>query len=164
MISIGKHCAVRSTKSMNSGYNHRRWRVPRGFVRSEEPDDERRKPGSSPGSDGSGQRGATQPVENRPQRLARLSDAARFDPIYHGHFKCNWKRGPSSWTIIREPYQWPGSKTFDLQKTQGGPTQPAQRNVNQLASCRWADMSHLRSADDRGRSGRRGQGSLPQRS
>lgn len=35
----------------------------------------------------------------------------RFDPVYHGHFKCNRKRlvdYPSLWAYTRELYQWPG--------------------------------------------------------
>ena len=36
---------------------------------------------------------------------------ARFDPVYHGHFKCNRKRlvdYPNLWAYARELYQWPG--------------------------------------------------------
>jgi putative glutathione S-transferase len=35
----------------------------------------------------------------------------RFDPVYHGHFKCNLRRVadyPSLWGFARELYQWPG--------------------------------------------------------
>ncbi|MEJ2003056.1 MAG: glutathione S-transferase family protein [Maritimibacter sp.] len=35
----------------------------------------------------------------------------RFDPVYHGHFKCNRKRladYPNLWAYTRELYQWPG--------------------------------------------------------
>jgi len=35
----------------------------------------------------------------------------RFDPVYHGHFKCNKKRlidYPNLWGFTRELYQWPG--------------------------------------------------------
>ncbi len=35
----------------------------------------------------------------------------RFDPVYHGHFKCNLKRivdMPNLWGFTRELYQWPG--------------------------------------------------------
>lgn len=35
----------------------------------------------------------------------------RFDPVYHGHFKCNRARivdYPSLWAYTRELYQWPG--------------------------------------------------------
>ena len=35
----------------------------------------------------------------------------RFDPVYHGHFKCNLKRivdYPHLWGYLRELYQWPG--------------------------------------------------------
>jgi len=35
----------------------------------------------------------------------------RFDPVYHGHFKCNRQRivdYPALWAYIRELYQWPG--------------------------------------------------------
>ena len=35
----------------------------------------------------------------------------RFDPVYHGHFKCNRKKlieYPNLWAYTRELYQWPG--------------------------------------------------------
>ncbi|MFI2811130.1 MULTISPECIES: glutathione S-transferase family protein [Microbulbifer] len=35
----------------------------------------------------------------------------RFDPVYHGHFKCNKQRladYPNLWGYVRELYQWPG--------------------------------------------------------
>ena len=35
----------------------------------------------------------------------------RFDPVYHGHFKCNRRRlidYPNLWAYARELYQWPG--------------------------------------------------------
>lgn len=35
----------------------------------------------------------------------------RFDPVYHGHFKCNRRRlvdYPNLWAHTRELYQWPG--------------------------------------------------------
>ena len=35
----------------------------------------------------------------------------RFDPVYHGHFKCNRARivdYPALWAYVRELYQWPG--------------------------------------------------------
>ncbi len=35
----------------------------------------------------------------------------RFDPVYHGHFKCNLKQlqdYPNLWAYTRELYQWPG--------------------------------------------------------
>ncbi|MGM0516035.1 MAG: glutathione S-transferase family protein [Pseudomonadota bacterium] len=35
----------------------------------------------------------------------------RFDPVYHGHFKCNRSRlvdFPNLWAFTRELYQWPG--------------------------------------------------------
>jgi len=35
----------------------------------------------------------------------------RFDPVYHGHFKCNRRRlvdYPNLWAYTRELYQWPG--------------------------------------------------------
>ncbi len=37
----------------------------------------------------------------------------RFDPVYHGHFKCNIRRlvdYPNLWAFTRELYQWPGVK------------------------------------------------------
>ncbi len=42
----------------------------------------------------------------------------RFDPVYHGHFKCNLRRlvdYPNLWGYLRELYQWPGvAETVDL--------------------------------------------------
>lgn len=42
----------------------------------------------------------------------------RFDPVYHGHFKCNWKRlvdYPNLWGYTRELYQYPGiAETVDV--------------------------------------------------
>lgn len=35
----------------------------------------------------------------------------RFDSVYHGHFKCNFRRlidYPNLWSYTRELYQWPG--------------------------------------------------------
>ena len=35
----------------------------------------------------------------------------RFDPVYHGHFKCNLRRlidYRNLWGFTRELYQWPG--------------------------------------------------------
>jgi putative glutathione S-transferase len=45
----------------------------------------------------------------------------RFDPVYHGHFKCNRNRlieFPNLWAYSRELYQWPGiAETVDLLQT-----------------------------------------------
>ncbi len=47
----------------------------------------------------------------------------RFDAVYFGHFKCNWRRiedypALSSW--LREVYQWPGiAATVDFQHIKG---------------------------------------------
>ena len=42
----------------------------------------------------------------------------RFDPVYHGHFKCNLRRlvdYPHLWAYTRELYQWPGvAETVDF--------------------------------------------------
>ena len=42
----------------------------------------------------------------------------RFDPVYHGHFKCNKQRladYPNLWAYVRELYQWPGvAETVDF--------------------------------------------------
>ena len=42
----------------------------------------------------------------------------RFDPVYHGHFKCNLRRlvdYPNLWAYMRELYQWPGvAETVDF--------------------------------------------------
>ena len=35
----------------------------------------------------------------------------RFDPVYHGHFKCNLRRMvdyPNLWGFVRDIYQMPG--------------------------------------------------------
>ena len=35
----------------------------------------------------------------------------RFDPVYHGHFKCNWRQAsgyPKLWRLVREIYNMPG--------------------------------------------------------
>ncbi|MEZ5661043.1 MAG: glutathione S-transferase family protein [Burkholderiaceae bacterium] len=40
-----------------------------------------------------------------------LPTLLRFDPVYHGHFKCNLRRlvdYPNLWAYTRELYQWPG--------------------------------------------------------
>lgn len=45
----------------------------------------------------------------------------RFDPVYHGHFKCNRQRlidFPNLWNYTLELYQWPGiAGTTDLAQT-----------------------------------------------
>jgi putative glutathione S-transferase len=45
-----------------------------------------------------------------------LPTLLRFDPVYHGHFKCNRRRlvdYPALWAYARELYQWPGvAETF----------------------------------------------------
>jgi glutathionyl-hydroquinone reductase len=42
----------------------------------------------------------------------------RFDPVYHGHFKCNLRRlvdYPNLWAYTRELYRWPGvAETVDF--------------------------------------------------
>ena len=47
----------------------------------------------------------------------------RFDPVYHGHFKCNLRRlvdYPNLWAYTRELYQWPGvAETVELRAHQG---------------------------------------------
>lgn len=47
-----------------------------------------------------------------------FSTLVRFDPVYHGHFKCNLRRlvdYPNLWGHTRELYQWPGIKeTIDI--------------------------------------------------
>ena len=40
-----------------------------------------------------------------------LPTLLRFDPVYHGHFKCNLKRlvdYPNLWAYTKDLYQWPG--------------------------------------------------------
>jgi putative glutathione S-transferase len=47
----------------------------------------------------------------------------RFDPVYHGHFKCNLRRlvdYPNLWAYTRELYQWPGvAETVDFVHIKG---------------------------------------------
>ena len=47
----------------------------------------------------------------------------RFDPVYHGHFKCNLRRladYPNLWGHRRELYQWPsGAATVDFAHIKG---------------------------------------------
>ena len=47
----------------------------------------------------------------------------RFDPVYHGHFKCNLRRladYPTLWGYTRELYQWPGvAPTVDFAHIKG---------------------------------------------
>ena len=47
----------------------------------------------------------------------------RFDPVYHGHFKCNLRRladYPNLWGHTRELYQWPGvAATVDFAHIKG---------------------------------------------
>ena len=42
----------------------------------------------------------------------------RFDPVYHGHFKCSRRRivdYPNLWAYTRELFQWPGvAETVNL--------------------------------------------------
>ncbi len=78
----------------------------------------------------------------------------RFDPVYHGHFKCNLRRVqdyPNLKNYLRELYQWPGIReTFDLQKTKSG--YYGQRNVNPTGIVPIGpDMSHLEMSHDRER-------------
>lgn len=67
--------------------------------------------------------------ENRYLMGSRITEADwrlfptlfRFDPVYHGHFKCNRNRlieFPNLWSYTRELYQWPGiSETLNLAQT-----------------------------------------------
>ena len=78
----------------------------------------------------------------------------RFDPVYHGHFKCNLRRVQDYSNLsnyLRELYHWPGIKeTFDLQKTKAG--YYSQLNVNPTGIVPLGpDMNHLDSSHDRGR-------------
>ncbi len=45
----------------------------------------------------------------------------RFDPVYHGHFKCNircLREYPNLWGYTRELYQWPGiARTIHMPQT-----------------------------------------------
>ena len=47
----------------------------------------------------------------------------RFDPVYHGHFKCNWRLAssyPRLWRLVREIHNLPGvaqTVNFDHIKT-----------------------------------------------
>jgi len=53
--------------------------------------------------------------------LRLLPTLLRFDPVYHGHFKCNRKRlidYPNLWRYTRELYALPGvAATFDMTQT-----------------------------------------------
>jgi putative glutathione S-transferase len=78
----------------------------------------------------------------------------RFDPVYHGHFKCNLRRVQDYANLrnyLRELYQWPGIReTFDLQKTKAG--YYGQRNVNPTGIVPIGpDMRHLDLPHDRER-------------
>jgi putative glutathione S-transferase len=78
----------------------------------------------------------------------------RFDPVYHGHFKCNLRRVQDYANLrnyLRELYQWPGIReTFDLQNTKAG--YYGQRNVNPTGIVPIGpDMSHLDLPHDRER-------------
>lgn len=57
----------------------------------------------------------------------------RFDPVYHGHFKCNLRRlvdYPALWGFTRELYQWPGvAETVSLLHIKGHYYQ-SHRNIN----------------------------------
>lgn len=48
-----------------------------------------------------------------------LTTLLRFDPVYHGHFKCNLKRlvdYPYLWPYTRDLFQWPGvAETFNIE-------------------------------------------------
>ena len=67
----------------------------------------------------------------------------RFDPVYHGHFKCNLRRVqdyPNLVNYLRELYQWPGIKeTFDLAEDEGRLLQPAQRQSDRHRAARAGD-------------------------
>ncbi len=47
----------------------------------------------------------------------------RFDPVYHGHFKCNLRRivdFPNLWAYTRELYQWSGvAETVNMAHIKG---------------------------------------------
>jgi putative glutathione S-transferase len=49
---------------------------------------------------------------------AFFTTLVRFDPVYHGHFKCNVRRivdFPNLWGYLRELYQYPGvAETVDI--------------------------------------------------
>jgi glutathionyl-hydroquinone reductase len=49
---------------------------------------------------------------------AFFTTLVRFDPVYHGHFKCNLRRivdYPNLWGYVRDLYQYPGvAETVDL--------------------------------------------------
>ena len=59
-------------------------------------------------------------------RLAPVDDAARFDPVYVGHFKCNLRRivdYPHLWDYTRELYQTAGvAETVDFRPHQSATT------------------------------------------
>lgn len=47
----------------------------------------------------------------------------RFDAVYVGYFKCNWRRiadYPNLWAYTRQLYQWPGvAETVDFEHIKG---------------------------------------------
>jgi putative glutathione S-transferase len=57
----------------------------------------------------------------------------RFDPVYHGHFKCNLRRVvdyPNLWAYTRELYQWPGvAETVSMAHIKGH-YYGSHRNIN----------------------------------
>lgn len=63
----------------------------------------------------------------------------RFEWVYHGLFKCNWKRlvdYPNLYAYARELDQWPGiAPTIDERKTRDG-YYGSMRRLNPTASCR----------------------------
>ena len=69
----------------------------------------------------------------------------RFDPVYHGHFKCNLRRlvdYPNLWAYTRELYQWPGvAETRRLRAHQGPLLRQPPRPSTRPGSCRRARRS-----------------------
>ncbi len=69
----------------------------------------------------------------------------RFDPVYHGHFKCNRRRivdYPNLWAYARELYQWPGvAETVKPAHIHSATTTTATTPSIRTGSCRWARRS-----------------------
>jgi glutathionyl-hydroquinone reductase len=65
----------------------------------------------------------------------------RFDPVYHGHFKCNRRRivdYPNLWGYTRELYQHPGVAGTCGSTTSRATTTTATRPSIRTGSCRSA--------------------------
>jgi len=78
----------------------------------------------------------------------------RFDPVYHGHFKCNFRRivdYPNTWNYVRELYQVPGvAKTVRLDHIKNH-YYGSHRNVNPTGIVPLGPVIDYAAPHDRGR-------------